>query len=86
LALDVAGSPTPMSVFGQNVNLALTPALQILPAGLSQPAASGGFASAVFDVPANPAVVGTWWLQWVAYDPAGPNSLVTSDALRFLVF
>ncbi|HEU4420043.1 MAG TPA: hypothetical protein VFT55_14005, partial [Planctomycetota bacterium] len=86
LALDVAGSPVPQPVLGQNVHLALTPALQILPTGLSQPAGALGFATAVFHVPDSTAVVGTWWLQWIAYDPAGPHSLVSSNALRFVVY
>lgn len=86
LALDVAGSPTSWPVLGQNVHLALTPALQILPTGLSRPAGASGYATAVFHVPVSAAVAGTWWLQWVAYDPAGPWSLVSSNALRFVVY
>ncbi|HEX6812085.1 MAG TPA: cytochrome c peroxidase [Planctomycetota bacterium] len=86
LALDVAGSATPVPVLGQHVHLALTPALQILPTGLSRASGAAGFATAVFHVPAGAAVAGTWWLQWIALDPAGPQSLVTSNALRFIVY
>jgi hypothetical protein len=86
LALDVAGSPTSSPVLGQNVHLALTPALQILPTGLSLPAGAAGYVTAVFHVPDSAAVAGTYWLQWVALDPAGPQSLVTSNALRFVVY
>lgn len=87
LLLDVAGSPTPTSVLGQGVHLAWTPALQLLPVGLSQPDGSGGgYATAVFQIPAVPAAVGSYWLQWAALDPAGPFGLVTSDALRVTVF
>ena len=87
LLLDVAGSPTPVTVLGQHLHLGLTPALQILPTGLSLPAAGGsGFNTAVFQLPTNPSLAGTYWLQWAALDAAGPTGIVTSNALRFSVF
>jgi cytochrome c peroxidase len=85
--LDVAGSPTPATVLGQNIWLAQTPALQLSALGLSLPAAGGGgYATAVFQVPTAPALAGTYWLQWAALDPAGPSGFVSSNALRFDVF
>ncbi len=86
LLLDSAGSAVPTSVLGQDLHLALSPALQLFPLGLSSTAAGQGYATAVFQIPANPAVTGTWWLQWAALDAAGPYGLVTSNALRFTVF
>lgn len=87
LLLDIAGSPTPVSVLGQGVHLALSPALQIVPTGPAWSGApGGGGATAVFHVPTSASAIGTYWLQWAAYDPAGPASLVTSNALRFSVF
>ena len=87
LLLDLAGSDVPASVLGQNVNLALSPALQLYPLGLSQPGANGSsYATAVFHIPPTPSVAGTYWLQWAALDAAGPFGFVTSNALRFTVF
>lgn len=84
--LDVAGAAVPAPILGQNIHLGITPALQILPLGLSLTAAGGGgFASAVFHLPPVGAS-GTYWLQWAALDASGPNGIVTSNALRFTVF
>ncbi|MEO6597584.1 MAG: cytochrome c peroxidase [Planctomycetota bacterium] len=90
LLLDIAGSPvpiTPTPLSGHGVHLALTPALQMFLTGLSLPAPSGSaYATAVFHLPANPALVGTYWLQWVALDPNGPSGIASSNALRLPVY
>ena len=87
LLLDTAGSTTPTSVLGQNIYVAMSPALQLLSTGFSLPGpGSSGYATAVFHVPVNPTLVGTYWLQWAAIDQNGPSSFVSSDALRLPVF
>ncbi|HEX5054842.1 MAG TPA: cytochrome c peroxidase [Planctomycetota bacterium] len=87
LLLDTAGSATPTSVLGHELHLAWSPALQILLTGLSLPAPDGrGYATAVFHLPADPTLAGTYWLQWAALDGNGPAGLASSDALRLTVY
>lgn len=86
LLLDVAGSPTPSYVLGQPIHAALTAAAQLLPTGPALSIGGSGYATAVFQVPNTPALVGSYWLQWAASDPAGTQGLVVSDAIRFPIF
>lgn len=87
LMLDLVGSATPSPVLGHNLYLGWSPALQLMPLGLTQIAAPGqGYQSAVFHLPNNPALAGSYWLQWLAVDPQGPAGLVSSNALQFTVF
>ena len=87
LMLDLVGSATPSPVLGHNLYLGWSPALQLMPLGLTQNAAPGqGYQSAVFHLQNNPALAGSYWLQWLAVDPQGPAGLVSSNALQFTVF
>jgi cytochrome c peroxidase len=86
LLLDLQGTAVPTPVVGHNLYLGWSPALQVMPTGFTSGASGHGYTSAVFHIPNNGALTGDYWLQWLAIDPQGPSSFVSSNALQFTVF
>jgi hypothetical protein len=88
LLIDVAASATSAQVLGHSVYLGLTPALFAV--ALRGPTASSpsgsGYTSLPVPVPRAAALAGTYYGQWVVFDPAGPAGFVSSDAFGFTVF
>ncbi len=88
LVVDFTASATPVSVFGLDIFLALSPSTMLLPAGLTVGTAPrGGAAQLVLPVPGDPLLAGLpFYGQWVVADPLGPIGLTTSAAFAAAIF
>lgn len=88
IAWDLAANATPTPVLGLNLYLGLTPGLVL--AGLQPTSGAGpggGYGSLTFAIPATPGLAGTtFYGQWLALDPLGPNGLTASDAFTLPLF
>lgn len=89
LVWDVAVHATPVSMLGQQVHLAGTPALVLvgMPGPTLGTAPGGGHGSTVFGIPGMAALRGaSFYGQWLVLDAAGPFGLTTSDAFGLQLF
>lgn len=87
LLLDWALAPVPVQLGGHTLFLELTPQALLLPIAVAAPGPDGaGHTSALFAIPQVPALAGTYFAQWIAFDPEGPWGLASSNALAFTIF
>jgi cytochrome c peroxidase len=86
LLLDLASSPTPTPILGQN--LYLTPGASVLFTGLAVTGPGGdGYATHALPIPPTPFLAGlSIYGQWLVIDPAGPSGLASSNAFGLTLF